>query len=50
MEEQVLHYLQATLSPQEQVRRNAEEQLEQLFLHPGVFPCQAYILGAHHSF
>ena len=37
MESQVLQCLQATLSPQETIRTEAEGQLKQLFLLPG--PC-----------
>jgi hypothetical protein len=35
MDEQVLQCLQATLSAEEGTRRQAEEQLKQLFLIPG---------------
>ena len=35
MDQQVLQCLQATLSLQEDVRRTAEQQLRELFLHPG---------------
>ncbi len=35
MDEHVLRCLEATLSPEEHLRRGAEDQLKQLFLHPG---------------
>jgi hypothetical protein len=35
MDGQVLECLRATLSPDQGTRRNAEEQLKQLFQHPG---------------
>ncbi|ORX37597.1 armadillo-type protein [Kockovaella imperatae] len=34
MDRQVLDCLEGTLSPVEEIRKNAEQQLEQLFLHP----------------
>lgn len=37
MDGQVLECLRATLSPDQGTRRNAEEQLKQLFQHPGQF-------------
>ena len=36
MDEQVLNVLKETLSPQENIRRNAEDQLRQLSVHPGL--------------
>jgi hypothetical protein len=35
MDEHVLRCLEATLSPEEHLRRGAEDQLKELFLHPG---------------
>ena len=35
MEQHVLQFLQATLSPDQSVRQHAEQQLKELFHHPG---------------
>ena len=48
MDEQVLACLQATLSPQEGIRQNAESQLKQLFLHPGELTMKARIFVETH--
>lgn len=37
LDAQVISCLQATLNPDESTRRAAEEQLRQLFQHPGKF-------------
>lgn len=45
MDQQVLQCLQSTLSPEENVRKHAEEQLKQLFAIPGMSCLRSFVVA-----